>query len=146
MNESVLQLVTPDAILGKGAIAKQANAHAEWLLESNDAVHAYVMAKQYEQAAEVLVKMLKPKAELAWSGAESMKIGAAKVEFVNARPKDVYEFDESTQTQLNDCEEMIAVQAARIDTIKKQAIEQGRAKLVDQVATGRGGIKITFDK
>lgn len=146
MEQASLAIIIPDHIVGKREIADRVARYEAELLETNDSVSAYVFAKQMLEAAEQLAKSLKPKAEVAWTGAEPLRIGAAKVEFVNTKPRPVYQLDAETQKAINDEEQIIAGSQARIETLRTQAIEQGRATKTGEETGRGGGIKITFDK
>ena len=140
-------LMLPLNVMTKTQVADFAHNKAQEIMETRNAVEAYVLAKQLEALAAELVKGIKPQAEIAYSrlfDARGGRIGAAKIECVKGKPKEVWTFAPDIQIELGLIEQTIAAEEARAEAIKKTAIEMGKATKTEE-PTNRGGIKITFD-
>jgi hypothetical protein len=136
-------IILPTSILPKHEIEERMRDVHTILLADNDAITAYVYAKQFEAAAAVLVKSLQGPAELAFNG--QIKIGAAKVEMVGGKPKQVITYPDDVKAAIRDQENSIAISLALIEQLKAQALEDGKATVSAEEYT-RTGLKVTFDK
>lgn len=143
-NLPVVAYTLPISIIPKSGVEDMVSDVVASILESTDAMSAYVLAKQFELAGKTMVAMLRQRADIAYNG--DVKIGAASVTWKKVRPEPVWKFDDDTQSKINQNNEIIAGLMAQNEELSKQSIEQGLAKKVSEIPSNRGGLTVTFDK